>query len=71
MTGALPGWLRGRFQPIDDDLDWDALAAGLDLPGSFASVVALADEIIAAADPWGDRAQAPLRLTAEQRDHLA
>ncbi len=71
MSGDPPEWLRGRFRPIADDLDWEALAVGLELPGTFASVVALADEVLPGEDPWGDRGDRSPGLTREQRDHLA
>ncbi len=69
--GGLPDWLRGRFQPLPDDVDWDGLAAGLDIETHFHSVVALASEVLGGADPWADVALPPSALTEEQRRGLS
>jgi hypothetical protein len=66
----LPEWLRGRFEPLPDVADWDSLAAGLDVEAHFASVVALAEQLLAAPDPWPESDPKPLGLTPEQRDRL-
>jgi len=66
----MPAWLNGRFQPLPDVADWDALAAGLDVEAHFASVVALAAEVLDVRDPWAEVADDAVRLTAEQRDQL-
>ena len=69
--GGLPDWLGGRFQPLPDDVDWNGLAAGLDIETHFHSVVGLASEVLGGADPWADVALPPTMLTDEQRRGLS
>ena len=69
--GELPDWLRGRFHPLPDVADWDQLTVGLDIEAHFHSAVALASELLAAADPWADVDLPPSRLSDEQRRGLA